>query len=62
MCHSKESGTFIGRLKEAKMRFILPLLGVFLLLCCSGAMAETLFFDDFEDGVIDEKWDFTGNW
>ena len=25
-------------------------------------MAKTLFFDDFEDGVIDKKWDLTGIW
>ena len=62
MCQSKESGTFLRQLKEEKMRIILPFLGVLLLLCCTGAMAKTLFFDDFEDGVIDEKWDFTGNW
>ena len=44
------------------MKFMIVLLGVILLLCCGGAMAKTLFFDDFEDGVIDKKWDFTGNW
>lgn len=44
------------------MKLLLPFLGVILVLFCGEAMAKTLFFDDFEDGVIDKKWDVTGVW
>ena len=32
------------------------------LVCSSSAVARTIFFDDFEDGVISGKWTFTGEW
>jgi len=44
------------------MKFIVLLLGVVMLLICSVPVAKTLFFDDFDDGVINKKLTFTGDW
>lgn len=48
--------------EENEMKFIKLLLIALMLLSCSMAVAKTLFFDDFEDGVISKKWTFTGEW
>ena len=44
------------------MKTILLLILTAMLVCCSGAGARTIFFDDFEDGVIGPKWSFYGKW
>ena len=46
--------------RRGKMRFIVSLLGAIVLLSCSGAVAKTLFCDDFNDGIISLKWLLTG--
>jgi len=48
--------------RRRKMRFIVSLIGTIVLLSYSGALAKTLFFDDFNDGIISKKWTFTGEW
>jgi hypothetical protein len=44
------------------MKRAVLVLAAFALFNCGVAMAKTLFFDDFEDGVISKKWSFFGDW
>ena len=44
------------------MKAVISLVLALTFLCCSGVKAKTLFYDDFEDGVISGKWTLTGDW